>query len=137
MNDLIGAIKISTYLLGFVFFVFNFRANFKGDKRYHNKTGTKFRLNRIQLSKKRPFSLGYFVALYYAGFVIPFTRLLSWALYINLDSSNIDIIKGTLNTILLSIVAAFLITFIAFFINFIKNFYNNRFFEKTRFFNYF
>ena len=63
MNDLAGAIKISTYLLGFVFLFLFLERILRGDERYHNKTGTKCRLNRISLSKKRPFSFGYFVAL--------------------------------------------------------------------------
>ena len=134
MNDLIGAIKISTYLLGFVFLFLFLERILRGNERYHNKTGTKCRLNRISLSKKKTTLVWIFCCTpIIFGFVIPFARLISWALYINLDSSNIDIIKGTLNTILLSIVAAFLITFIAFFINFIKNFYNNRFLKKLGF----
>jgi len=134
MNDLTGAIKISTFLLSFVFLFLILERILRGNERYNNKTGTRFRLNRISLSKKKTALVWIFCCTpIIFGFVIPFTRLISWAFYVNLDSSNLDIIGSTLNTVLLSIISAFLITFFAFFINFTKNFYNNQFLKKLGF----
>ena len=131
MNDMASALKLSAYMIIFVFAVLGLEKYIRGKQKYHNTTGTDFRMKRSKMTDwKGALLLILCLVPFVFGFLIPVLRLLTWAIFSETSSSDIDLYAITLNTVGISLFSCLLVVSAAFFVNFIKNYYNNDIVQK-------
>ena len=131
MYDMASALKLSSYLILFVFSILITEKIYRGKERYNNINGSQNTFSKIPVKNKKIFLI--FVLCFTPfifGFLIPFVRLLTWLLYSSFNFEDMNIVQISFNTIFISLIASLSIVCIAFTINFVKNYFNNRIVRK-------
>ena len=126
MNDMASALKLSTYLIAFVFLFLITEKYYRRKEKYNNIRGNSDSYTRISLGRKKTIMVLILCGIpFLFGFLIPVGRLFSWLMRsnINLIDFNLGII--TFNTISISIISSIVIVLFAYMINFSKNYFNN------------
>ena len=125
MNDVASALKLSSFLITFVFITLMVEKFYRKRAKYNNKGG-KNSLKRINIKKEKQYMIIIFCLTPFTfGFLIPVVRLLTWMLRSDLSLNNFNLVVITLNTIVISIVSSVVIVFLAYLMNFSKNYFNN------------
>ena len=125
MYDMNSAIRLSFFLITFVFIVLAFEKILRKGAKYDGK-GSSSTLERIEIRgyKQLPVILFCLTPLL-LGFFIPVGRLFSWMLSHNVSMNDFNLLSVTfLNTLGISLASSVLIVLIAFFIIFSKNYFN-------------
>ena len=131
MNDMASALKLSSYLIIFVFFILVIEKIYSKREQYHNLRGSSNTFRRIVISKQKSIIVFIFcVTPFIFGFLIPLGRLLTWLIYSNFQFEYISLLGITLNTISISLLSCVLIVFIAYSIIFIGNYFQNKMLKK-------
>ena len=131
MYDMASALKLSSYLILFTFFILVMEKAYRGKERYNNITGSQNSFRKIPIENKRLLFVYIFCCTpFIFGVLIPVIRLISWLWYSNFNYADMNILKISINTILISLLSSLSIVCIAFTINFIKNYFNNRVLKK-------
>ena len=131
MYDIASALKLSSYLILFVFSILIIEKIFRGQERYNNINGSESTFIKIPLKNKKIF-LVFMLCFspFIFGFLIPVARLLIWFWYSNFNFEDTNIVQISFNTIFISLLSSLTIVCIAFTINFVKNYFNNRILKK-------
>ena len=131
MHDMASALKLSSYLILFVFFILGIEKMYSKRKKYHNIRGSSNTFKRITIGKEKTIMVLIFCSIpFLFGFLIPVGRLLTWLFNSNFYFDNVNLFGITLNTIFISLVSCIFIIFIAYSINFTRNYYNNKILKK-------
>ena len=126
MHDIASALKLSTYLIVFVFLILLIEKSYRKKEKYHNIRGSSNSLTRIRLGKKETVMVLIFCTTpFLFGFLIPVVRLFTWLIRSKFHLMDVNLLFITLNTIVISLISCSVIVFLAYFINFSKNYFNN------------
>ena len=126
MNDMASALKLSTYLITFVFLFLVMEKFFRKNEKYHNIRANKHHYIRIGLKRKKTIIVIILCLIPFTfGFLIPIVRLLTWSFVSNINSIDNSLGKITFNTILISIISSVFIIITAYLISFTKNYFNS------------
>ena len=126
MNDMASALKLSTYLITFVFLFLATEKFYRRKEKYNNIRGNRHSYSRISLGRKKTIIvLILCLTPFVFGFLIPVGRLLTWLIYSNINLMDVSLWIITFNTLLISIISSVVIVFFAYLINFSKNYFNN------------
>ncbi len=125
LNDIASALKLSSFLITFVFIFLIFEKLYRRNAKYNNKGG-KNSLRRIDIPNKKQYIIIIFCIIpFIFGFLIPVTRLFTWMIKSDFSSNDFNLLKITFNTIIISAVSSVIIVLVAYLINFIKNYFNS------------
>ena len=125
MNDIASALKLSSFLIIFVFIILVFEKLYRKGAKYNNEGG-KNSLRRINIKKKKQYIIIIFCLIPFTfGFLIPVMRLITWMLKSDFSLNDFNLLMIAFNTIMISIVSSIIIVLLAYLINFIKNYFNN------------
>jgi len=125
MFDVQSALKLSSYLIMFVFLILVIEKMYRKGARYNNNGG-KSSLRKVIVGNKKQYLIIIFcLTPFIFGFFIPVVRLFTWMLKSNVNLYELNLIKTVFNTISVSIISSLVIVFLAYFINFSKNYFNN------------
>ena len=126
MNDMASALKLSTYLITFVFLFLVAERFYRRKEKYNNTRANKHSYNRINLGRKKSIIVLIFcIAPFLFGFLIPVGRLFTWLIRSNTNLIDVNLGTITFNTFLISIISTIIIVFFAYVVNFSKNYFNN------------
>ncbi len=131
MYDMESALRLSSFLITFVFLILVFeKFNRKGAK-YDNKGGNNF-LKRIDIKRgQQSFVILFCLTPFFFGFFIPVARLLTWMMRSDVSLNDFDLVITAFNTVFISLISSFIIVSLAFFMNFTKNYFNNNAIKKV------
>ena len=125
MHDVDSALKLSSFLITFVFIVLVLEKIYRKGAKYDNKGGGNS-LRRIKIEKKEQCLIIIFCLIpFLFGFLIPVGRLFTWMLRSDVSLNGFNLLMITFNTVTISLVSSIIIVVLAFFINFSKNYFNN------------
>ena len=125
MNDIESALKLSSFLITFVFIILVFEKLYRKGAKYNNEGG-KNSLRRINIQENKQFMVILFcLTPFIFGFLIPVLRLLTWMIRSDFSLNDFNLVMIAFNTIVISIVSSIFIVFLAYLINFSKNYFNN------------
>ena len=125
MSDVGSALKLSSFLIIFVFIILVFEKIYRRGAKYNNEGG-KNSLRRINIEKKKQYMIIIFcLTPFLFGFLIPIVRLLTWMLRSDVSLNDFNLVMVVFNTVAISIVSSIIIVFLAYLINFSKNYFNN------------
>lgn len=131
MNDMASALKLSTYLITFVFLFLVAERFYRRKEKYNNTRANKHSYNRINLGRKKSIIVLIFcIAPFLFGFLIPVGRLFTWLIRSNTNLIDVNLGIITFNTFLISIISTIIIVFFAYVVNFSKNYFNNDILKK-------
>ena len=106
MNDIASALKLSSFLIIFVFVILVFEKLYRKGAKYNNEGG-KHSLRRISIKKRKQNMIIIFCLIPFTfGFLIPVMRLLSWILKSDFSLNNFNLLVITYNTIMISIISS-------------------------------
>ncbi len=131
MHDIGSALKLSSYLIVFIFAILSFERLYTKRKKYNNISGSNNKFKRIELGNTATILVLIFCSTPFVfGCLIPIGRLSTWLLRSTFNFDSINLLLTSLNTILISIVSCFLITLIAFIIIFCRNYFDSKVLKK-------
>ena len=127
MNDIGSALKLSSYLMFFVFFVLFIEKYFRGKAKYHqiNDSEKTYRLNKLN-NKNSIFAIIFCIIPILLGFIIPVLRLTFWASSVDLSFFDTNFIKVILNSIGLATISSLFIVIISTFLIFTSNYFQSK-----------
>jgi len=126
MNDMTSALKLSGYLVVFVFLLLGAEKFYRRKEKYNNIRGNRNFYTRTSLGRKKTIIvLILCLTPFLFGFLIPVGRLLTWLMRSNINMMDVSLGIITFNTLLISVISSIFIVFLAYFINFSKNYFNN------------
>ena len=127
MNDMGSALKLSSYLLFFVFFILYIEKYFRGEAKFHQKNDSS-RTYSPNLLKGKYSTLAIFFCLLplCLGFIIPITRLLFWASSVSGSFFDITFFQVIFNSIGLASVASLLIVTLATILIFTSSYFQSK-----------
>ena len=107
MYDMASALKLSSYLILFVFSILITEKIIRGKERYNNINGSQNTFSKIPVKNKKIF-LVFFICFtpFIFGFLIPSVRLLTWLLYSSFNFEDMNIVQISFNTIFISLIAS-------------------------------
>ena len=84
MHDIESALKLSSYLIIFVFFILVIEKIYSRREKYHNVRGSGNNFKRISIDKEKTIMVLLFCSIpFLFGFLIPVGRLFTWLIYSN------------------------------------------------------
>ena len=131
MHDISSALKLSTYLIFFVFLILVFEKFYRKNEKYHNIRGSNHFLTRMKLGKNKTIMVLLFcTAPFLFGFLIPVVRLFTWLVHSKFHLVDVNLFLIMFNTISIALISCFFIVTLAYLINFSKNYFNNDILKK-------
>ncbi len=131
MHDIGSALKLSSYLIIFIFAFLTIERFYRKKQKYNNIIGSNNKFKRIQLGNKTTILVLIFCSTpFVLGCLIPIGRLLTWLIRSSFNFDNINLLSISLNTIFISITSCVVITLLAFLIIFSRNYFNSNILKK-------
>ena len=104
MHDIGSALKLSSYLIIFIFAFLTIERFYRKKQKYNNIIGSNNKFKRIQLGNKTTILVLIFCSTpFVLGCLIPIGRLLTWLIRSSFNFDNINLLSISLNTIFISI----------------------------------
>ena len=127
MNDMGSALKLSSYLLFFVFFILYIEKYFRGEAKFHQKNDSSRTYSPNLLKGKYSILAIFFCLLPLClGFIIPITRLLFWASSVSGRFFDIAFFQVIFNSIGLASVSSLLIVTLATILIFTSSYFQSK-----------
>ena len=114
LGDVNAAVKLSAFLMLFVFIIIFLEKLFKGKKRYDNGSAQLTPIKKIKLNRVRgwlAFTICFIPILF--GFLIPLVQLLHWGYLTSFNIFEPEYFELIYNTLLLAITTAIIVTVLA------------------------
>ena len=126
MNDLDSALKLSIYLLSFIFIFLYIEKRSRGNAKFDqsNDSGMTHKYISLNLYQEKLIFILCFIP-FSLGFIIPVSRLSIWAISASPDFFDLQLLKIIINSILLALITSPIIVVLSIFLLFTTKYYKS------------